>query len=243
MQHYSTITSYDYNRKKKALADTVSKIFCGILNERMKHVVEEQGVMGEEQNGFRRDRRGEDNLFVVSEVIERKRKENKKVYLAFLDIEKAYDRVDRRRLLDALGKIGFSEKIVNIVKSLYENTCAVYRLGNLVTGQVRSVRGVRQGCTLSPLLFGLYTEELAVRLRMSGFGLKVGEEKLSCLLYADDIAVVSESEQETDRDREWNIGEVKIGRTKEYKYLGCMLSEDGCARAKGEKVVKAMQWC
>ncbi|KAF2356426.1 hypothetical protein FHG87_012813, partial [Trinorchestia longiramus] len=41
-----------------------NKIFCGILNERMKHVVEEQGVMGEEQNGFRRDRFGEDNLFV-----------------------------------------------------------------------------------------------------------------------------------------------------------------------------------
>ncbi|KAF2356773.1 hypothetical protein FHG87_012471 [Trinorchestia longiramus] len=35
---------------------------------------------------------------------------------------------------------------------------------------------------------------------------------------------------ETDRDGEWNIGEVKISRTKEYKYLGCMLSEDGCAR-------------
>ncbi|KAF2356319.1 Reverse transcriptase domain [Trinorchestia longiramus] len=102
---------------------------------------------------------------------------------------------------------------------------------------------------------------------MSGFGLKVGEEKLSCLLYADDIGVVSESEQElqmmleivdgysrdfkikfggdkskvmvingdeTDRDGEWNIGEVKIGRIKGYKYLGCMLSDDGCARAKGE---------
>ncbi|KAF2350820.1 hypothetical protein FHG87_018427 [Trinorchestia longiramus] len=52
------------NYRPIALADTVSKIFCGILNERMKRVVEEQGVMGEEQNGFRRDRRGEDNLFV-----------------------------------------------------------------------------------------------------------------------------------------------------------------------------------
>ncbi|KAF2356116.1 hypothetical protein FHG87_013128 [Trinorchestia longiramus] len=44
----------------------------------MKHVVEEQGVMGVEQNGFRRDRHGEDYLFVVNEIIERKRKENKK---------------------------------------------------------------------------------------------------------------------------------------------------------------------
>ncbi|KAF2343393.1 hypothetical protein FHG87_025852 [Trinorchestia longiramus] len=47
---------------------------------------------------------------------------------------------------------------------------------------------------------------------------------------------------ETDKDREWNIGEVKIGITKEYKYLGCMLSEDGCARAQGGKGAKAMQW-
>ncbi|KAF2348719.1 Reverse transcriptase domain [Trinorchestia longiramus] len=122
------------NYRSIALADTVSKIFCGILNERIKYVVEEQGVMGEKQNNFRRDRCGEDNLFVLSEIIERKRKEKKKMYLAFLDIEKAYDRVDRRRLLDVLGKIGFSENIVNIVKSLYENKCAVYRLGNLLTG-------------------------------------------------------------------------------------------------------------
>ncbi|KAF2344229.1 Reverse transcriptase domain [Trinorchestia longiramus] len=97
----------------------------------MKHVIEEQRVLGEEQNDFRRDRHCEDNLFVVSEIIERKKKENKKVYLAFLDIEKAYDRVDRRRLLDVQGNIGFIEKIVNMVKSLYENICAVYRLGDL----------------------------------------------------------------------------------------------------------------
>ncbi|KAF2348455.1 Methylmalonyl-CoA epimerase [Trinorchestia longiramus] len=47
---------------------------------------------------------------------------------------------------------------------------------------------------------------------------------------------------ETDRDKEWNIGEVTIGRTKEYNSLRCMLSRDGCARAKREKVAKAMQW-
>ncbi|KAF2364674.1 Reverse transcriptase domain [Trinorchestia longiramus] len=136
----------------------------------------------------------------------------------------------------------------------------IYRLGNLVTGQVRSVRGVRQDCTLSPLLFGLYTEELAVGLRISGYGLNVGEEKLSCLLNADNIVVVSESEQELRRllkivdgysrdfkvkfggDRSKVMG-INFDETdKDREYLGCMLNEDGCAGAKDEKVVKAMQW-
>lgn len=46
-------------------------------------------VMGEERNGFRRDRRGEDNMYAIHEVIERARKAGKKKYLAFLDIEKS----------------------------------------------------------------------------------------------------------------------------------------------------------
>ena len=52
--------------------------------------------MGEEQNGFRRDRKAEDNIYVVmNELISRMKKENKRIYIAFLDIEKAYDRVNR----------------------------------------------------------------------------------------------------------------------------------------------------
>ncbi|KAF2344428.1 hypothetical protein FHG87_024815, partial [Trinorchestia longiramus] len=46
------------------MQDRVSKIICKILNERMKHVIEERGVMGEELNGFRRDGRSGGNLFV-----------------------------------------------------------------------------------------------------------------------------------------------------------------------------------
>ncbi|KAF2354862.1 hypothetical protein FHG87_014381 [Trinorchestia longiramus] len=50
------------------------------------------------------------------------------------------------------------------------------------------------------------------------------------------------NDDETDRDGEWNIEDVKRGRTREYKYLGCMESENRCYRTRGEIVAKAMQW-
>ena len=47
--------------------------------------------MDEEQNGFRVDRRAVDNVFVVNEIIERKKNDGDKLYLGFLDLGKAYD--------------------------------------------------------------------------------------------------------------------------------------------------------
>ena len=108
--------------------------------------------------------------------------------MGFLDIEKAYDRVNREMLGIVLEKIGLSDKIVNIVRSMYVDTKAKYRLGDIETDWVKSERGVRQGCILSPTLFSLYTEELAVRLRRMNAGVRVGNEKIGVLFYADDVA-------------------------------------------------------
>ena len=114
------------NYRPIALADTSGKIFCAIVNERMQRCIRNERVFGEEQNGFRYDRRAEDNIFVVNELIGRMKRDGKKVYLAFLDIEKAYDRVDRELLCQTLGKIGMSEKCVRLVRSMYVNTRAKY---------------------------------------------------------------------------------------------------------------------
>ena len=187
------------NYRPIALANTVSKVFSGVLNERLCKWIERERVLGEEQNGFRVDRRAEDNIFVVNELIEKKRRERSKLYLCFLDIEKAYDRVNREILWKVLDKVGLSEKIVKIIRSMYEDTKAIYRLGTLETDWVRSERGVRQGCILSPTLFSLYTEELAVRIRRMNAGVKVGDDKSSILLYADDVVVMSETAEELQR--------------------------------------------
>ena len=55
-----------------ALLNTVGKVFSAVLNERLCKWIERAGVLSEEQNCFRVDRRAEGNLFVVNEMIERK---------------------------------------------------------------------------------------------------------------------------------------------------------------------------
>ena len=187
------------NYRPIALVNTVGKVFCAVLNERLCKWIERARVLGEEQNGFRVDRRAEDNMFIVNELIESKKKSGGKLYIGFLDIEKAYDRVNRSLMCAVLEKVGISEKIVNIVRSMYKDTRAKFTLGNLETDWVKSERGVRQGCILSPTLFSLYTEELAARVRRMNVGVKVGRDKIGMLLYADDVVVMSESAEEFQR--------------------------------------------
>ena len=71
------------NYRPIALINTVSKIFCSLLNDSLIKSIEENEVLGEEQQGFHRERRGEDNLFILNEIIENHKKNNKNLYLCF----------------------------------------------------------------------------------------------------------------------------------------------------------------
>ena len=94
--------------------------------------------------------------------------------------------------------MGLEEKIINIIKSLYRNSKAEFNLEN-ITVEVESNRGLRQGCTLSPLLFILFMEEFIRRIKKLNLGIKIGEEKLGTLLFADDIILLAESKEDLDK--------------------------------------------
>ena len=54
------------NYRPIAFVNTIGKVFCVLLNERIWYWIERVGVLGEEQNGFRVDRWAEDNVLVVN---------------------------------------------------------------------------------------------------------------------------------------------------------------------------------
>ena len=110
-----------------------------------------------------------ENIFDIRDVIEKNKITGKQLYLVFLDIEKAYNTVDRKRLRSLLRHIGMDRKVVKVIENLYENNEVKFSVGLVSTGCLENNVGVKQGCVMSSTLFNIHLEEL-IRIRVSGGG-------------------------------------------------------------------------
>ena len=115
---------------------------------------------------------------------------NKRLYMAFVDLEKAFDRVPRKVIWWALRKLGVDEWIVRLVQGMYSNARSRVRVGKGYSDEFEVKVGVYQGSVLSPLLFIIVLEALSREFRC---GVPWGD------LYADDLVIIAESLEECVR--------------------------------------------
>ena len=73
--------------------------------------------------------------------------------LAFMDLEKAYDTIDRHGMGQMLRVYVVGGKLLKAVQSFYVDSRACVRVGNDVSEWVPVNVGLRQGCVMSPWLF------------------------------------------------------------------------------------------
>ncbi len=81
----------------------------------------------------------------------------KKLYAAFMDLEKAYDRVDWLALWDGLKTYGVGGKLLS-AKSFYEKAPARVKISGETSEHFEIKVGLRQGCVMSPWLFNIYMD-------------------------------------------------------------------------------------
>ena len=123
------------------------KVYCQILLTRMKEKTEH--FVKDTQFGFRSGRGTTDAIFIMRQIMEKARERNIDIHCNFIDFKAAFDTIWREALWKMLISIGIHSKIVNVIKSMYDNSeCALTIDGNLTSWFKVNV-GVRQGCMLS----------------------------------------------------------------------------------------------
>ena len=76
-----------------------------------------------------------------------------------MDLEKAFDRVNRKKLWQILNKRGTLCHLIEVIKSLYKNTSVQIGTGRKILGKIYINQGVRQGCNLSSAIFNIYIDD------------------------------------------------------------------------------------
>ncbi len=113
------------NYRGITLLSVPGKIYGRILKERMIKITDKS--VGDEQGGFRKGRGCIDQIFAVKILVEKYLEKERKLFATFMDMKKAYDRVDMKGLWDTLRVYGVGGKLFERINS-YENASASVRV-------------------------------------------------------------------------------------------------------------------
>ena len=99
-----------------------------ILNNRLSGVAEEEGLIADEQGGFRKQRGCRDQVLSLVLLGQMEMlKKSQGMMIAFIDFSKAYDKVDRDKLWKCLEKLGVNSKFLWFLQSLCNRTRTIVR--------------------------------------------------------------------------------------------------------------------
>ena len=139
--------------------------------------------------------RTSDHMFILRTLFETycSHKEGR-LYACFIDFRKAFDMVIHEGIKIKLLEIGVGTKFYNTIKSMYRCSRSCIRVDKQVTGMFPIRLGVKQGDNLSPNLFKIFINNLPEYfVSISDDCVQLGDKSLHCLMYADDIVLLSKS--------------------------------------------------
>ena len=143
--------------------------------------------IGSGQFGFMPGRSTTEPIFLLKQVMEKRRRGRKQMQMVFVDLEKAYDKVPRRLVWEALRRRGVDERYVKVVKDMYKGARTSVKTESGVSDSFEVKIGVHQGSALSPYLFIPVLDVV-----LSGV-IKVVPW---CMLFADDMVIIGETVEE-----------------------------------------------
>jgi exonuclease III len=183
------------NYRGIAVGSCLSKLFCSVLLNRLKNYSQLKELIPENQIGYKSKSRTADHMFTLKTVVDKyiNKIPRKYLFACFVDFKSAFDTVWRNALLVKLIKLGIGGNMISILQDIYSDVKYSIKLPHGILNAFNSAVGVKQGCVLSPLLFNLYLHDLPSIFNDLCHPVSLHDSKLSCLMFADDLILLSES--------------------------------------------------
>jgi len=171
-----------------------AKIFETAVNNRLIFVGDAFEETDEFNGGFLKGSRTTDNIFILQGLINKQMFLGKPLFLCMVDFSKAFDLINRHILFYKLTKHGYHGRIIDTLRSLYRKTLFRVKCNGMLSSPVLDQLGVNQGGNASPTLFRAYVADIGEYLEKHT-GLCVSDTIMAHLLWADDLVLISDSEQ------------------------------------------------
>jgi hypothetical protein len=240
----------------------LSKLYDNILNKRLSVWFRPDL----EQAGTLEGRGCAEHLIALQLVIDTARKTKQDLYVAFIDYEKAYDRVDRNKLLEIMARNGCGKRFLTAICNSLQITQQIIN-----TSKFGTTVGIRQGGATSCSLFTMYINDTIRAINQVGHDGYL--QDLHCLLLMDDTIVFATSRQKlrtklgllksaTDvlnmkihtskslfmcfgnpiKDTHpFMIDDIIISHTDRYVYLGNIITDEPIAKQAANNIVQKEQ--
>jgi hypothetical protein len=186
------------NYRPISLLSHIYKLFISIIANRVKNSLYES--FPESQAAYQPGRGTIEQVIALEQLLEKSIEFNNPLYLVFIDFTKAFDSIKLSCLWELLGKTSINKRYINLLKCTYDNSKAYIKNDLGVSRPINILKGVKQGDILSAILFCIVIAAIINKTESEcNSGFSIGGHLLSNLGYADDIAVMNESNQEIQK--------------------------------------------
>ena len=177
------------NYRPITISTTISKIIESVLYTRMSDRLK----CVDNQYGYKEKSATDLCIFTLKECINMYHSLNTPVFICFIDVRSAFDRVSYWKLFTKLLKRGVPAALVKILAFWYNNQSLSVLWNGYLSHKFYMTNGIRQGALSSPFLYNVFCDTLNVELNNSSLGCCIGNKMLNNLSWADDMVVMSPS--------------------------------------------------
>lgn len=166
------------------VSSTITRTFHKVLANRLSINI----PLDPRQKAFRPVDGCAENIFTMDFILKYTRRNFKPLYLATLDVAKAYDSVTHQTIMDTLITAGVPDLMIKYIREVYEHSTTRIQCNGWTSDEIKPTCGVKQGDPLSPILFNMVIDRLFSILPKE-VGIRVGNQVVNVIGYADDLVL------------------------------------------------------